>query len=92
MSGPTGAGPGHLLGRVLAMLVAVGAFVLSLVVGAVFLAAIVGFMLLVGLVVAVRVWWVGRKIARQQNEHGDLDAEYTVIRTEERIRNDKTRR
>ena len=88
----SGSGSRGFLGRVIALLVGAGAFVLSLVVGAVFLAAIVGFMLLIGLVMAARIWWVRRKMAQHQSQTADLEAEYTVITAEERIRSDKTRR
>ncbi len=80
------AGPGSLLARIFAVVVGIGALVLSLVVGAVFIAAIVGFMLIVGLVIAVRVWWLKRKMQHQAREHGDLQGEYTVIETKERRR------
>ncbi len=78
--GPT-AGPAGLIGRVIAFIVGMGAFVVSLFVGAVFIAAIVGFVLLVGIGLAVRVWWIRRRMERYAREHGDLEAEYTVVST-----------
>ena len=86
LNSPPSAGPGSLLGRIFAVIFGVGALVLSLVVGAVFIAAVVGFMLLIGLVVAVRLWWIRRKMERHAREHGDLEAEYTVIQSDERRR------
>ncbi len=84
-------GGGSVLGRIVALVVGVGAFVLSLIVGAVFLAVVVGFMLLVALIVGVRIWWLRRKMERHAREHGDIEAEYTVISTEERITRQRDR-
>jgi Flp pilus assembly protein TadB len=83
---PQSARPGNLLARIFAVILGVGAMVLSLVVGAVFIAIVVGFMLLIGLVVAARLWWMRRKMERHAREHGDLEAEYTVIQSDERRR------
>ena len=80
---PGGGGPGGLLARIVAFVIAVGALVLSLFVGAVFLAALFGFVLIVAAVVAVRVWWLKRRMEKHARENGDIEAEYTVI-TEEK--------
>ena len=86
LNSPQSAGPGGLLARIIAVVAGIGALVLSLLVGAVFIAAVVGFMLIVGLVIAIRVWWIKRKFQRHAQEHGDLQGEYTVIETKERRR------
>ena len=75
-----------LLGRAVALVVGVGAFLVSLLVGAVFLAFVVGFMLLIGISIAIRVWWLRRKMANYEREHGDLEAEYTEVTVERRIK------
>ncbi len=84
LTGEPGGGPGGFLARIVAFIVGLGAFVISLVVGAVFIAIIVGFILLVGVALAIRVWWIRRKMERYAREHGDLEGEYTVISTTER--------
>ena len=81
-----------LLGRAIALVVGVGAFLVSLLLGAVFLAFVVGFMLLIGITIAIRVWWARRKMANYQREHGDLDAEYTEVKVERRIGSSESRR
>lgn len=81
-SGPLrGAGqPDSLLGRIVALVVGIAVLILSVIVGAVFLAALVGLILIVAVVVILRVWWLQRKMQRHAQQHGDLDAEYTVVR------------
>ena len=80
---PGKGGPGGLVGRIVAFVIAVGALVLSFFVGALFLAALVGLMLIAGAVIAIRVWWLKRRMQQQARESGDIEAEYTVI-TEEK--------
>ena len=80
---PNGRGPGGLLGRIAAFVIGIGALLLSLFVGAVFIAALFGFMLIVGAIIAIRVWWLKRRMRQQAAETGDIEAEYTVI-TEEK--------
>lgn len=83
--GPNPGAPGNLLGRIVAFVVGFGVLALSLVLGAVVIAIVVGLVLLVSLAITVRFWWLQRKMARYQREHGDLEGEYTVISAEERI-------
>ncbi len=78
------AGPGSLIGRIVAFAVGAGVLAISVFVGAVFLAAIVGLVLILGLVFTVRVWWLRRKMERYAAEHGDIEGEYTVVRKETR--------
>jgi predicted lipid-binding transport protein (Tim44 family) len=79
--GPVNAG--GFLGRILAFVV--GALVLgaAIFLGAIFIAAVIGMLLIGGLVVASRVWWIKRQLSKQaeqhEQEHGDLNAEYSVI-------------
>ncbi len=81
-SGPsTGAGPpDSLLGRIVAIVVGIAMLVITVIVGAVFLAALVGLILIVAVVIMLRVWWLQRKMQRHAQQHGDLSAEYTVVR------------
>ena len=80
---PNNSGPGGLLGRIVAFIIGVGVLIVSLFVGAVFMAALVGFVLVIGSILAVRVWWLKRRMQQQAREHGDIEAEYTVV-TEEK--------
>lgn len=84
ISGPGGNGPGGFFGRLVAFVVGLAALVVSLFVGAVVIAVLVGFVLIVGAALALRVWWVKRQMQRHAREHGDLEAEYTVIAEERR--------
>jgi len=86
------AAPRSLLGRVVAFIVGLGVLVVSLFVGAVFISALIGFVLIMGIVLAVRVWWVRRQMERYAREHGDLEAEYTVIERREGRRDSDSRR
>lgn len=81
-SGPsTGTGPpDSLLGRIVALVVGIAMLVITVIVGAVFLAALVGLILIVAVVIMLRVWWLKRKMQRYAQQHGDLSAEYTVVR------------
>ena len=74
-----GGPPGGLLGRIVAFVVGIGVLLVSLFLGFVFISVIAGFILIIGLAVAGRVWWIKRKIRAYARQHGDIDAEYTVI-------------
>jgi predicted lipid-binding transport protein (Tim44 family) len=74
--------PGGLLGRIVAFIVGLGVLVVSLFLGFVFIAFVAGFVLLVGLFIAGRVWWLKRQMRAYEKEHGDINAEYTVIDVE----------
>ena len=83
-SGPNSPyGGGSFLGRLIAAIVGIIVLGVSVFLGAVFIAAVIGLMLIGGLVVALRVWWLKRQMARHQAEHGDLEAEYTVVQEEQ---------
>ena len=43
-----------------------------------------GIVLISGIVLALRMWWVRRRMARHEQKHGDLEAEYSVIREDDR--------
>ena len=82
--GPDGGGrePG-VLARILGVIVAVVVLGVAVFLGAVFIAAIVGLVLIAGIGIYARAWWLRRKMERYQREHGDLNAEYTVVREED---------
>jgi O-antigen/teichoic acid export membrane protein len=73
------AGPQSFIGRILALTVGLGMLAISVFVGAIFLAGLVGLAVVLGCVVALRVWWLKRKMQRYQDEHGDLEGTYTVV-------------
>ena len=79
--------PQGLLAQVAGVILALGVFFVSLVVGAFLLAGLFGFLLLAGVVVVIRAWWLGRRMARdgtaQGRDTGDvIEAEYRVVDTE----------
>jgi hypothetical protein len=80
--GNTAGEPGGLLGRVVAFVVGIIVLGIAVFVGAIFIAAIVGLALIGGALFMARMWWLRRKMERYAREHGDLDAEYTVVSEE----------
>jgi uncharacterized protein (DUF2062 family) len=62
-------------------LIAVGfALIVAVLMGAVILAAVFGLAMLAAIVIAVRVWWLRRKLRHAQPSGGALiDAEYKVV-------------
>ncbi len=82
-----GAGRG-LVARIAAFVVGTLIFAVAVFVGAVFIAGLVGLILLGSALIMIRFWWLRRQMERYAREHGDLDAEYTVITddTDERKR------
>ena len=81
------AGSGSLLGRIFAFVIGIGVLAVSIFLGAIFMAAALGFILIIAIVIAIRVWWLRRKMERYERENGDLTAEYTVVQErEERYR------
>jgi TRAP-type C4-dicarboxylate transport system permease large subunit len=76
--------PGGLLGRIVAFVIGAVVLAAAVFVGAVFLAGIVGIALIVGCIVMLRVWWLKRQMQKYAEQHGDLDAEYTVVTEEVR--------
>ncbi|HJP03615.1 MAG: hypothetical protein QGH46_07540 [Gammaproteobacteria bacterium] len=82
---PGGAGfSANPIGRIIAFIVGLIAFAISIFLGAIFIAGIVGIVLISGIVLALRMWWVRRRMARHEQKHGDLEAEYSVIREDDR--------
>ena len=71
--------PGGLLGRALAFVVGALVLAVSIFLGAIFFAALLGFVLIVAVLVIVRVWWLKRKMKNYAQQHGDINAEYTVV-------------
>jgi high-affinity Fe2+/Pb2+ permease len=71
--------PGSFLGRAVAFVVGIIVLAVSIFVGAVFFTALLGLILILAFIFMLRVWWLKRKMQRYTQEHGDLDAEYTVI-------------
>jgi len=75
--------------QALAIVLALVAFVLSVVVGGIVLAGLVGFVLLAVIVIYIRVWWLQRKFSAAVREdragagRGDaenvVEGEYRVI-------------
>ena len=82
-SGPSNQ-PGGWLGRIIAFVVGVIVLAVSVFLGAVFIAGAIGLILIGGVIFALRVWWLRRKMEQYQREHGDLDAEYTEAFEERR--------
>ena len=76
--GEAGRSP-SLLARVLAVLAGIAVLVISVFVGAIVIAAAMGFLLLAVLLVTARGWWLRRQMRKYRQQHGDLEAEYTVI-------------
>jgi hypothetical protein len=81
---PDGGLSGNPVGRVFAFVAGLIAFAISIFLGAIFIAGIVGLVLIGGIVIALRMWWVRRRMAQHQREHGDLEAEYSVVREDDR--------
>ncbi|MDP6436817.1 MAG: hypothetical protein QF790_04830 [Gammaproteobacteria bacterium] len=75
---------GNPIGRAIAFIIGLVAFVISIFLGAIFIAGIVGLMLIGGAVFALRMWWIRRKMAQHARKHGDLEAEYSVVREDDR--------
>ncbi|MCP3999828.1 MAG: hypothetical protein GY727_02845 [Gammaproteobacteria bacterium] len=71
--------PGGLLGRIVAFVIGALVLAASIFLGAIFFAALLGFVLIVAVVVMIRVWWLKRKMQSYTRQHGDIDAEYTVV-------------
>ena len=79
-AGPSGGGgPGGFIGRAIAFVVGVIVLGLSLFIGAAVFLTVLGLVVIGGIIFALRVWWMKRKMEAYQREHGDLSAEYTVI-------------
>ena len=76
---PSPSQPSGLLGRALAFIVGLGVLAVSVFLGAIFFVSLLGFVLIVAIVVMVRVWWLKRKMQSYAQQHGDIDAEYTVV-------------
>jgi TRAP-type C4-dicarboxylate transport system permease large subunit len=76
--------PGGPLGRIAAFVVGAVVLTASVFIGAIFLAGIVGIVLIVGCIVMLRVWWLKRQMQKYAEQHGDLNAEYTVVTEEVR--------
>jgi high-affinity Fe2+/Pb2+ permease len=76
--------PGNLLGRVIAFVVGIVVLAVSIFIGAVFFTALLGLLLILAVIFMLRVWWLKRKMQQYAQEHGDLDAEYTVIQADHR--------
>lgn len=53
---------------------------LSIFVGAIFVAAIVGMAIIGAIIIAVRAWFLSRKMEAYARDHGDLEGEFTVIK------------
>ena len=80
---PAGFGAGGLLGRLVALIIGLMVFGVAIFVGAIFLAAFVGLVIMAMVVVTARMWWIRRQMEKYAAEHGDLEAEYTVIREDD---------
>jgi predicted lipid-binding transport protein (Tim44 family) len=84
-AGPGGAsGQPGLLARIGGLLVGITVFGLAVFLGAVFIAGLIGLVLIGSLVFTARLWWLRRKMEKYQRDHGDLDAQYTVVRDDTR--------
>jgi uncharacterized protein (DUF2062 family) len=68
------------------------ALVVAVLMGAVILAAVFGLAVLAAIVIAIRVWWLRRKLRRTPQASGGalIEAEYEVLR--ERRVGDRERR
>ena len=79
----TAEGPG-LVARILAFILGIVIFGAAVFVGAIFIAGLVGLVLIGAVLITARVWWLRRQMDRYAREHGDLSAEYTVIKDEDK--------
>jgi len=77
-SGPN-SGSANPVMRVIAALVGLIILGVSIFVGAIFVAGILGMAIIGGVALAIRGWLLRRKMETYAREHGDLEAEYTVI-------------
>lgn len=82
-----GARPQGLLAQLAGIVVGLAVFFVSLVVGAFLLAGLLGFLLLAGVVIVLRAWWLGRRLAREGAGNGPgaddvIEAEYRVVHSE----------
>lgn len=74
-----------LLTRIVAALITIGITALAVFLGAFLIAALVGLAAIATVVLAVRVWWLRRKMERSARRGGagrTLEGEFTVHRDE----------
>ena len=76
--GPNSPG-GGLLTRIVAFVVGAIVLAAAIFLGAIFIAGIVGLILIGSLVAMSRLWWLRRQAERYEENHGDINAEYTVV-------------
>jgi thiol:disulfide interchange protein len=74
------------IARVIATLFGLVILAVSIFLGAIFIAGIIGMALIGGIVIVARAWFLRRKMQAYARDHGDLEAEYTVIREDVRRR------
>jgi uncharacterized protein (DUF2062 family) len=66
--------------QVFSLLIVGVALMLAVLTGAVILAAVFGFAMIAAIVIAVRVWWVRRKVRRGgPRERAVIEADYEVL-------------
>ena len=76
--------PRSLLMRLLGLVVGLVVLGVSLVLGAFVLAALFGFALMLAVAVAIRLWWVRRRINADAANDEYIDAEYKVVNSSDR--------
>lgn len=64
----------------LAYLLAVPAVIGLVLLAAFFFAAFLALFTVTAIGVALRIWWLRRKLRKQAAKHGAVDAEYTMVR------------
>jgi hypothetical protein len=79
--------PQGLLAQLAGIVLGLAVFFVSLVVGAFLLAGLFGFLLLAGVALAIRAWWLGRRMSRHGGANAPgpddvIEAEYRVVHTE----------
>ena len=78
MTSLRGSKPPNPFMQALGFVVGVILFIGAALIGGLVLAALVGFALIGGLIVYARVWWLTRKVRRQQDDDF-VEAEYRVV-------------
>ena len=74
--------------RALAIIVGAGVLVAMFALGLMFFAVFAGIALVSGLVLAARLWWLNRKLGKQDNAGAPLEGEYRVVSVSRTITRD----
>ena len=74
--------------RALAIIVGAGVLVAMFALGLMFFAVFAGIALVSGLVLAARLWWLNRKLGKQDAAGAPLEGEYRVVSVSRTITRD----